>query len=183
MSTALLVIDAQASFPARPYWTPEGVSDYLAAQNALIQGFAAQKLPIVRVFHVEPEGAFSLASGLVKPIDGLASFDAAFTVHKHNHSAFAGTQLGNWLQKQRIHRLVVSGIRTEQCCETTTRDGSDRGYTVDFVTAATLTFAMQHPNGKRFTAAEIAEKTELVLNGRFATISTVSEALTRAKME
>jgi nicotinamidase-related amidase len=77
----------------------------------------------------------------------------------------------------------VSGIRTEQCCETTTRDGSDRGYTVDFVTAATLTFAMQHPNGKRFTAAEIAEKTELVLNGRFATISTVSEALTRAKME
>ncbi len=183
MSTALLVVDAQASFPARPYWDAADVPAYLAAQNALIQGFIAQKLPIVRIFHVEPEGAFSLASGLVKPIEGLANFDAAFTVHKQMHSAFAGTHLGNWLQKQRIHRLVISGIRTEQCCETTTRDGSDRGFAVDYVTAATLTFAMQHPNGKRFTAAEIAEKTELVLTGRFATICTVSDALARATME
>jgi hypothetical protein len=51
---------------------------------------------------------------------------------------------------------------------------------VDYVTEATLTFAMKHPNGKSFSAAEISERTELVLSDRFATICTVEEALARA---
>jgi nicotinamidase-related amidase len=180
MSTALLVIDAQASFPNRPYWSAEFVPHYLVQQNALIAGFVAAKLPIVRIFHVEPEGAFSKASGFIRPIEGLVDFEPAFTIEKHVHSAFAGTELATLLTQHGIRRLVISGIRTEQCCETTTRDGSDRGFEVDYVTEATLTFPMQHPNGKTFSAAQISERTELVLSGRFATICTVSQALTRA---
>jgi nicotinamidase-related amidase len=180
MSTALFVIDAQASFPNRPYWSAKFFPHYLAQQNALIAGFVAAKLPIVRIFHVEPEGAFSKASGLVRPIDGLADFEPAFTIEKHAHSAFAGTALSTQLIQRGIRRFVVSGIRTEQCCETTTRHGSDLGFEVDYVTEATLTFPMQHPNGKTYSAAEISERTELVLDGRFATICTGGEALARA---
>ena len=75
-----------------------------------------------------------------------------------------------------ITRLIVSGIRTEQCCETTTRHASDLGYAVDYVTEATLTFAMTGRDGRRWTPAEIAARTELVLDGRFARIVTVDEA-------
>jgi nicotinamidase-related amidase len=180
MKTALLVIDAQASFPQRSYWEGQDAPRYLARQNSLIAGFLAARLPIVRIFHVEPEGAFSKASGFVRPIDGLVNFEPTFTIEKHAHSAFAGTELATLLTKLGIRRLAISGIRTEQCCETTTRDGSDRGFEVDYVTEATLTFPMQHPNGKTFSAAEISERTELVLSGRFATICTVDEALARA---
>jgi len=49
---------------------------------------------------------------------------------------------------------------------------------VDYVTEATLTFPMTHPDGRRYSAADIKARTELVLAGRFARIVTVAEALT-----
>jgi nicotinamidase-related amidase len=176
-TNALLVIDVQKSFTARPYWREEELEPYLKAQNALIEGFAARSAPIVRVFHVENEGPFSLASGLVKPLDGLAEFREQFVLQKSKHSAFAGTGLAQWLQEHGIRSLTVSGIRTEQCCETTTRDGSDRGFSVNYVSEATLTFPMTHAKGRVFSAAEIRERTELVLAGRFAKIMSVAQAL------
>jgi nicotinamidase-related amidase len=174
---ALIVIDVQASFAERPYWVADTLPPYLSAQNALIRGYAAQKLPIIRVFHVESSGAFSKASGWVRPLDGLIDFDAAFVVEKHVHSAFAGSPLAQWLTSHGIRNLAVSGIRTEQCCETTTRHGSDLGFTMHYVTEATHTFAMTHASGRTYSAPEIKERTELVLAGRFATIMNVEQAL------
>jgi nicotinamidase-related amidase len=176
---ALIVVDVQASFPARPYYVADDVPAFLNAQNKLIAGYIKAGAPVVRVFHVEESGAFSLASGLVRPFEGLMDFTAACTVEKHAHSAFAGTSLAAWLTAKGITRIAVSGIRTEQCCETTTRDASDRGYLVDYVAEATLTFPMTHANGRVFSASEIRERTELVLANRFATIVSVDEALAR----
>lgn len=65
-------------------------------------------------------------------------------------------------------------------CETTTRHASDLGYTVDYVSEATLTFAMTNAAGRTFSADEIRARTELVLDGRFARIVTVDEALNGA---
>jgi nicotinamidase-related amidase len=175
--SALIVVDVQASFTVRPYWQVDDVPAYLKAQNDLIAGYAARKLPIVRVFHVESSGSFSKDSGYVRPLDGLSAFDAALTIEKNMHSAFAGTTLAQWLIQQGIRDITVSGIRTEQCCETTTRHGSDQGFNVNYVTDATLTFPMTHANGRVYAAAEIKERTELVLAGRFAKIMSVSEAL------
>ena len=95
--------------------------------------------------------------------------DAVF--HKSKHSALVGTGLDVWLLERGVRRLIVSGIRTEQCCKTTARHASDRGWSVDYVTEATLTFAMTHPDGRRFGPADIKARTELVLAGRFARVS------------
>jgi nicotinamidase-related amidase len=100
--------------------------------------------------------------------------------HKRYHSALVGTPLASWLNERGIRRLIISGIRTEQCCETTARHASDSGFEVDYVTEATLTFAMKHPlTGRAYSAAELKERTELVLAGRFARIATVEEALAK----
>ncbi len=176
-TSALIVVDVQASFTVRPYWRADDVPAYLKAQNDLIAGYVARKLPIIRVFHIEEVGAFSKDSGHVRPMDGLIAFDAALTIEKHMHSAFAGTALAQWLIQRSIRSITVSGIRTEQCCETTTRHASDQGFDVNYVTDATLTFPMTHANGRVYSAAEIKERTELVLAGRFAKITSVSEAL------
>jgi nicotinamidase-related amidase len=179
-TTALLVIDVQESFPNRPYWRGEQAPAFLTALNRLISGATARGVPIVRVFHVDGDGAFSKASGLVRPLTGLRPFDAAFEVEKHRHSALVGTGLETWLIQHGIRRLIVSGIRTEQCCETTTRHASDLGFEVDFVTEATLTFPMTHAgSGQTLSADELRLRTELVLADRFATICTVDSALGR----
>jgi len=178
--TALIVVDAQESFRHRPYWSADDAGAYLAKQQALIDGAAARGIPVVQIFHVEDEGAFSFASGFVKTMQGLSIAPDA-TFHKRSHSALVGSGLDVWLVQHGIRRLIVSGIRTEQCCETTTRHASDIGYAVDYVSEATLTFAMTARDGKLWTPAEIKARTELVLDGRFARIVTVEEALGAAQ--
>ena len=184
MQTALLLIDVQQSFTARPYWGTDNVAAFLERSNALVAGCAAHGVPVVRVFHTDApasaDNPFARASGLVRPLDGLAPFDAALEVEKHRHSALVGSGLTVWLHERGIRRLIVAGIRTEQCCETTTRHASDEGWAVDYVTEATLTFDMKTPTGTVLTAAQIKERTETVLKDRFATICTVEQALARA---
>lgn len=178
--TALIVIDAQESFRHRPYWSDEDALAYFDRQQALIDGARSAGIPVVQVFHVEPEGAFALASGWVVPLAPLrVTADAVF--HKTRHSALVGSGLDVWLTERGIRRLLISGIRTEQCCETTTRHASDLGYQVDFVSEATLTFAMRDAGGRDWSAAEIKARSELVLDQRFARIVTVAQALAAAE--
>jgi nicotinamidase-related amidase len=181
MNTCLIVIDAQESFRHRPYYTTQNVPAYLSAQNALIAGCAAKGVPIVRIFHVDgpptADNAFALASGHIQAIQGLADFEAAATFHKNRHSALVGTGLEVWLRQNQIGRIIVSGIRTEQCCETTARHASDMGYAVDYVLDATLTWDMQQPDGHTLRAADIKMRTATVLQERFANVCSVQTVL------
>lgn len=184
MKTCLLVIDVQESFRHRPFFSEAELPAYLAAQNALIEGCAARGVPIVRILHsdgpAEASNPFAVESGHVRPLAGLTAFAPAAEFTKHRHSALVGTGLDVWLTRHGIGRLIVSGIRTEQCCETTTRHASDLGWEVDYVTQATLTWDMRQPDGRVLLAADIRMRTETVLAGRFATLCTVEEALARA---
>lgn len=174
--TALIVIDAQESFRHRPYFREDDVAHYIERQQALIDGAVATGIPVVRIFHVEEQGPFSEDSGFVRTLEPLRIAPAA-TFRKRRHSALVGSGLDVWLTEHGIRRLIVSGIRTEQCCETTTRHASDLGYEVDYVGEATLTFAMTAASGRVYSPAEIRERTELVLAERFARIATVEQAL------
>ena len=111
---------------------------------------------------------------------GLREFTLAASFLKRRHSALVGTGLDVWLTEQGIGRLIISGIRTEQCCETTTRHASDLGWTIDYVTDATHTFDMLQPDGSPLSVADIKSRTATVLSGRFATLCTVEQALARA---
>ncbi|WP_095093728.1 cysteine hydrolase family protein [Pseudomonas sp. Irchel 3A5] len=174
---ALIVIDVQHSFRHSAYWSETDLPVYLKNQQALIDGCVQQGIPVVQVFHVEAQGHFSLASGHVKTLDEL-SINPDVVIQKRFHSAFAGTPLAAWLTERNINSLIISGIRTEQCCETTTRQASDSGFAVDFVSEATLTFPMTHArSGRTYSPAEIRERTELVLEDRFARIVTVDQVL------
>jgi len=201
MKTALLVIDAQQSFVRRPYFQERALVPYLVAQNALIEGCSGAGVPIVRILHTDgpetPDNPFAPGSGLVRPLDGVLAPEPAATFIKHRHSALVGTGLDVWLVQQGVQRLIVSGIRTEQCCETTTRHASDLGWQVDFVAAATLTFdiplgsrplagaadsaARDATDGQALSAAAIVERSCAVLDGRFAKVCDVATALQRAR--
>jgi nicotinamidase-related amidase len=180
--TALLVVDVQESFRHRPYWDDKNVPVFAERLQKLMDGAKSIGIPIVQILHVEDAGAFSIKSGHVRTMEGISILpDARF--HKGSHSALVGSGLDVWMVKQGIGRLIVSGIRSEQCCETTTRHASDLGYEVDYVTEATLTWAMTDRRGRVWAPEEIKARTELVLDGRFATVVTVKEALARGAVQ
>jgi nicotinamidase-related amidase len=173
--TALLVIDVQQSFEHRPYWIEAQAQEFKNNLQQLISYFEQSNQAIVNIFHIDESPAFQLASGWVKSMDFLSHTPHA-EFYKHVHNAFTDTGLDCWLRKNKIEHLVISGIRTEQCCETTARVASDLAYRVSFITDATLTFEMTHPNSLvTYSSQEIKDRTELVLHDRFATIATTKE--------
>ncbi|ELI8170637.1 isochorismatase family protein [Yersinia enterocolitica] len=175
-NSALLIIDVQQSFEHKSFWQQQDLPAFSAALNQLIAGCKQRGVALVDVFHVAPEGPFSLASGYVKPMS-LVSHHADVTVQKRVHNALTDSGLDQWLKERQINHLIIAGMRTEQCCETTARVASDLGYQVTFVTEATLTFPMTQPNGIVLSSEELKLRTETVLVDRFATIHTVAQAL------
>lgn len=173
--TALINIDTQQSFFHRDFWQDNDFPAFQQAMLTLIAGCQARGIPLVDIFHVADSGPFSLESGFVKPMPFL-QHQADVTFHKHVHNAFTDTGLDRWLRQRDINHLIICGIRTEQCCETTARVASDLGYRVTFVSEATLTFPMTH-NGVTLDNHTLRHRTETVLVGRFAAIKTVQETL------
>lgn len=187
---ALIVIDVQESFRQRPIWAAISNPEIAKQVGRLVDTFRANGEKIIWVLHAEPGsgGVFDPANGFVRLIDGLSVADGEPVVTKTSHNVFTTTNVQQLLTGDGIGEVVVCGIRTEQCVETTARLASDFGYDVTFVTDATATNPIEHrdaPPGRSveeiladprtLPVAEILARTEYALAGRFATIRTVDE--------
>ncbi|MER7925908.1 isochorismatase family protein [Streptomyces sp. NPDC096057] len=190
MTRALIVIDVQESFRARPLWAT--ISDPKIAEqvNRLVRLARRAGDLVVWVLHSEPGSGdvFDPALGHVRLMDELERAEGEPLLHKTSHNAFTTTNLQQLLTAHGVRELTVCGIRTEQCVETTTRLGSDFGYQVTFVTDATATNPIPHRDApadqtvaelladpRTLPADEVVRRTEYALAGRFATIATVDE--------
>ena len=65
--------------------------------------------------------------------------DNDILIDKSQYSAFYGTNLEEILKEHNISDLIICGVMTNCCCETTTRDAFMRGYNVFFINDATGT--------------------------------------------
>lgn len=176
--TALLVIDVQDSFKAnQERWQQRNNPEFENNLSKLINAFKKANQPIFFVLHSDKDAAFEISSPYYKLMDFLDAGDYPL-LEKTTRSVFASTDLQMQLTKMSCNHLVISGIQTEQCCETTTRHGADLGYKIDFVSEATLTFPIKHwKSGESLLPDQIVERTEYVLAKRFASIKTVDEVL------
>ncbi len=168
--TALLVIDIQDSFKVNPArWASRSNPRFEENVTELIRTFREASLPVIWVLHNDSDPGFRPGDPEVRLMDFLDRREEEPLLVKNTRNAFTSTDLQSRLDALGVRKIVVSGISTEQCCETTTRVAADLGYDVDFVTEATATF----PIGPLSTDA-IIERTEAVLNKRFARVTTVS---------
>ncbi|MGH3498793.1 MAG: isochorismatase family protein [Nocardioidaceae bacterium] len=196
MTRALVVVDVQESFAQLPIWQVSSTPDIVDRVDRLVQSSREREEPVIWVLHAEPGegGVFDPASGFVRVMDGLVPRTDELLVTKTTHNAFTSTNLQQHLTLDGIRELVICGIRTEQCCETTARLASDYGYAVTFVTEATATTPLQHPGAPEDRSVEqimadprtmpvddVMARTEYALAGRFATIATVDEVVKGAR--
>ena len=187
---ALLVIDVQESFRQRENWRAVSDPDVARPVGRLVDAARAAGDLVVWVLHTEPGtgGVFDPDSEHVRFVDGLDPRPDEPLLRKTSRNAFTTTNLQQILTAAGVRELVVCGIQTEQCCETTARLAADLGYDVTFVTEATATFPIPHrdaPAGRPLEeiladprtlgTADVIARTEYALAGRFATISTVGE--------
>ncbi|WP_433220007.1 cysteine hydrolase family protein [Microtetraspora malaysiensis] len=190
MNNALVVIDVQESFRQLPDWEFVSQPDIVGQVNRLVTAARAQGHLVVWVLGSRPGAGtvFDPARGYVRLMDGLEPHTGEPLITKTAHNAFTTTNLHQILTGRGIRGLTVCGIRTEQCCETTTRIASDLGFDVVFATDATATTPIPHrdaPQDLPFSqlvsdprtlgVADIVARTEYALAGRFAAIRTVDE--------
>lgn len=195
MRSALLIIDIQESFRQRPSWAAVSNPDIVRTVTPLIEDARRRGDLVVWVLHAEPGtgNVFDPAAGhgFVRYMAGLQPLPGEPELVKTSANAFTTTGLQQLLTAEGIRHLIVTGIRTEQCCETTTRVAGDLGYDVTFVTEATATFPIPHRDEadlphdeilarpRTLSTADVIARTEYALAGRFATIATVKEVLAR----
>ncbi|WZH35682.1 MAG: cysteine hydrolase family protein [Microbacterium enclense] len=185
MTRALVVIDMQRGFDDLAFWGPTANPACEANVAALIQRWTSEGEPIVVVRHD------SLAAGSpLHPsapghalVDAVAAVDPDVLVTKNVNSAFYGDpDLHAWLGERGIRDLVICGIQTNMCVETTARMAGNLGYDVTVALDATRTFDLTGEiagiGAVSRTAAELMADTALVLQqGGFARIARTADLL------
>ncbi|OQR64640.1 cysteine hydrolase [Streptomyces maremycinicus] len=183
-NAALVVVDVQKGFEELDFWGARnnpGADDNIAALIDVWQGTGR---PVVFVRHdsVKPGSPLRLGyegnefKEYVEERRGKGA-GAELFVTKTVNSAFLGTpDLGAWLTAEEISQIVVAGIQTNMCAETTARMGGNLGYDVLFAYDATYTFDLEGPFGWRRSAEEIAQASAVSLHGGgFARVVTTEE--------
>ena len=175
--SALLVIDAQDSFKATPGWERRNNLNFENNVAALIEAYRAAGRPVIFFLHNDDDPYFEPGNAHVRLMSFIERRPEEPLFFKDTRNCFTSTGLGALLLKHNVRRIAVTGIQTEQCCETTARVAADLGYAVDFVTEATLTFPIPNHDvpGEELGVEEITCRTEYALRKRFAAIVTVAQ--------
>ena len=156
--TALINVDMQNCFvEGSPVSAPGGLA-LLSLINELASTCRAAGILVVHASHVlRPDGSNAgllaqnplIASGMINKgcasaalHDRLIVDSADILLEKPRFGAFHGTDLELLLRSRGIDTIIVSGISTSVCCETTAREAAVRDFRVLFLSDGTATFGI-----------------------------------------
>jgi nicotinamidase-related amidase len=129
LSTALLIIDVQ-----RALCTGDeevfGIGAVIDRINALSCRARASCMPVIFVQHEEDEGPFRSGTQGWELADGLVAVKGDLRVRKTTPNSFHRTELQKLLHERGVQRLVICGLQTEYCVDTTLRQALSLGYRV-----------------------------------------------------
>jgi nicotinamidase-related amidase len=101
-------------------------------------------------------------------VDEVAPGPGELVLDKNSSSPFNGTGIDQLLRNLGVDTLVLAGVATDMCVETTARDAADRGYNVVVASDATATFYAAHHDASLSALARVFGKvwnTETILHG------------------
>ncbi|MFH8804943.1 cysteine hydrolase family protein [Streptomyces sp. NPDC017936] len=188
-NAALLVVDVQKGFDEAGFWGPRnnpGADDHIAA---LIDVWQGSGRPVVFVRHDSSKPESPLRTGhegngfkdYVEERRGRGTGPELFVTKTVNSAFYGSPDLDAWLKAEGIAQVVVAGIQTNMCVETTARMGGNLGYDVLVAYDATYTFDLVGPFGWRLGAEEVARASAVSLHGGgFARVVTTGEVVAAA---
>jgi len=148
---ALLVLDVQNCFfvHASHAFIPSSAA-IVDGINRLSKAFVAKGLPVIMTRHINtPEDAGRMSTwwqGIIAETDPSSRLideldtGGAVVLKKSQYDAFYKTTLEDILRAKKIRQIVISGVMTHLCCETTARSGFVRGFDVFFAVDGTATY-------------------------------------------
>ncbi|MCK4224762.1 MAG: isochorismatase family protein [candidate division Zixibacteria bacterium] len=150
-TSCLLVIDMQNFFldPESPSFTSGGLA-VISNIAKLINAFRKKRLPVIYTAHVHKdkewdggilgwwwEGMIIENTKDAEIHPKIAPLTEEKIIYKHRYSAFYNTDLEITLRCLNITDLIITGVMTNLCCESTARDAYIRDQRVFFLLDAT----------------------------------------------
>jgi nicotinamidase-related amidase len=175
-NTALIIVDVQKFFE-NPRWGNRNNPQAEENIALLLEKWRATERPIYHIQHVEGDELHPARQfkEFIKPLTG------ELIIQKSVNSSFIGTNLESSLRERQIDTLVIVGLTTNHCVETTTRMAGNLGFNTFLVSDATATFDRTGPDGTVYSAETIHNMTMVNLHGEFATIVTTEQVLESAQ--
>jgi nicotinamidase-related amidase len=135
MTTALLIIDMQQALCSGED-AAFGIDNVIEKVNVLSGRARASGTPVVLIQHEEDEGPLQFGSEGWALAGGLLTAAEDLRVRKRTPNSFHRTDLYRLLQERGVSRLVICGLQTEFCVDTTVRQALPLGYSVTLVADA-----------------------------------------------
>jgi len=180
-TTTLILIDVQKGFRDEQYWGGNRCTpDFEQNIAKLLTAFRGSHLPIIHIKHdstiptslLHPTHSGNEIEDYAKPL----STNNEPLLHKSVNSGFIGTDLEQRLRSMNTSTVVIVGLTTNHCCETTARMAGNLDFNVLFVRDATATFD-RHFEGKTIQANDVHFNTLANINNEFATIVTTQQVI------
>ena len=177
MPQALLIIDIQNDYFPGGAMELVGSPEAGARAGELLSAFRDRQLPVIHIQHLStrPGATFFLPGTQGAAIHSCvapAAGEPVFT--KHFPNAFRDTGLLAWLRERDVHQLVVAGMMTHMCVDTTVRAAFDLGFACTLVHDACATRDLAFA-GTTVAAQQVQAAYLAALGGVFATTQTASE--------
>jgi nicotinamidase-related amidase len=177
MTKALLLIDIQNDYFPGGAMELSGSSIAGAKAGKLIQAFREKALPIIHIQHISisPGATFFLPNSVGAQIHESVTPASGEAVFQKNHpNSFLKTPLLQHLRDHQLSQLVIAGMMTHMCIDTTARAAADLGFKCVLAHDACATRALSF--GSATVSAENVQTAFLAaLNGFFARVQPVEE--------
>jgi nicotinamidase-related amidase len=167
---ALLIIDMQMEMQHRMEAGRDHVNPNAPERIAdLVAAFRRRGLPVLHIRHADQNPASPLhpAAPGYRAMRCARSLENEPVFVKRTSSGFASTDLANYLRKNGIDNLIVTGAVAGFCVNSTVRAGSDLGFTMTIVRDAILGFDIPSAN---LSARVIFDVTIAHLESDFANV-------------
>ena len=177
MSKALVLIDLQNDYFPGGSMELVGATGAVERAAGLLEAFRGRSLPIFHIqHHAKRAGATFFVPGTpgVEIHAAVRPRDAEPVVVKHFPSAFRETDLQAALRAQGVSELVVAGMMTHMCVDTTVRAAADLGFACTLAQDACATRDLSFGD-RKVVAADVQTAYLAALNGSFAGVRTATQ--------
>lgn len=177
MSTALLIIDIQNDYFPGGAMELVGSTEAGAQAGKLLAAFRGKGLPVIHVQHISTRPGASFFVPETKGVEIHASVapQAGETIIQKNFpNSFRDTPLLQHLRDRDITRLVIAGMMTQMCIDSTVRAAADLGFACSLAHDACATRDLSF-GGVTVPAASVQAAFLAALNGLFARVQTTDE--------
>ncbi|GAA0133996.1 cysteine hydrolase family protein [Paenibacillus sp. YSY-4.3] len=174
-NAALLVIDVQnALVQAKPFEIETVISNI----QRLISVCRENNVEVIYVQHDDPVGEELEPSTEAWQIySGISPLANETVINKNFNSAFKGTNLKEYLDSKGIKQLIITGMQTEYCIDTTLKAAFEHGFQMIIPEKTNTTF----DNGDLLAGDLYRFYNFNIFKGRFGIVENIADTISRIK--